>query len=259
MSTSRHVRISDELRARILRRDFDETAGKLPSEAELIREFGVSRTTVRTALTALMNEGFVRSESGVGYFVRELRRYSYRPQDDMGPRPADPKADHFLSSSEGLKPSQEIEVRFVPAPGYVAERMGISTDEFVGMRQRVRFLDGVPYQINDSYYPRDIVEGTVVMDKADIARGVNRVLDELGHKQVRALDEIYIRMPYRDEAETLTILPGTPVAVHIVTGYTAGDRAVRVVRTVLPGDRHVIAFERGDVSATGAVSRTVVP
>ncbi|MEJ2863069.1 hypothetical protein [Actinomycetospora flava] len=32
--------------------------------------------------------------------------------------------------------------------------------------------------------------------------------------------------------------------MHRVTGYTDDGRPVRVVRNVLPGDRHLIAFER---------------
>lgn len=42
---------------------------KLPSEAELIDEFGVSRTVVREAVTRLRAEGFVETFQGRGSFV----------------------------------------------------------------------------------------------------------------------------------------------------------------------------------------------
>ncbi len=42
---------------------------KLPSEAELIEEFGVSRTVVREAVTRLRAEGLVETFHGRGSFV----------------------------------------------------------------------------------------------------------------------------------------------------------------------------------------------
>ena len=42
---------------------------KLPSEAELIEEFGVSRTVVREAVTRLRAEGLVETFQGRGSFV----------------------------------------------------------------------------------------------------------------------------------------------------------------------------------------------
>ena len=34
------------------------------------------------------------------------------------------------------------------------------------------------------------------------------------------------------------------MAEHIITGFTADDRTVRMVRAILPGDRNVITFDR---------------
>lgn len=61
---------------------------------------------------------------------------------------------------------------------------------------------------------------------------------------MRAVDELYIRMPTPDEAARLALGPGTPVAYHVATGFTQAGRPVRVAVTVLPGDRHVITYER---------------
>ena len=43
--------------------------GRLPSEAELCKRFGVSRTTMRSALKELDVLGLVRTQHGVGTFV----------------------------------------------------------------------------------------------------------------------------------------------------------------------------------------------
>lgn len=43
--------------------------GVLPSETELMQQFGVSRFTVRQALSELVNEGWLRREQGRGTFI----------------------------------------------------------------------------------------------------------------------------------------------------------------------------------------------
>lgn len=48
---------------------------KLPTEVELVREFGVSRTVVREAIAALAGDGLVQARQGAGVFVLD------RPKD----------------------------------------------------------------------------------------------------------------------------------------------------------------------------------
>lgn len=61
--------IADQLREAIDKGRFKEGA-KLPSESELVEHYGVSRMTVRNALSVLQGEGLVHSEHGKGVFVR---------------------------------------------------------------------------------------------------------------------------------------------------------------------------------------------
>lgn len=241
----KHRQIADELRGRINRGELVPGAG-LPSEAELGQEYRASRTTIRAALGTLVNEGMIASESGRGYFVRQRRHLVYRPQEDFQPRPASPEMDAFMDArkAEGRTPSQTIDVAIVTPPALVAERLDLSEGTPAVVRRRVRFLDGEPYYINDSYFPLDLVTGSEIMSPADIVRGASRVLGELGYYQVRALDEVYVRMPDPDEVHRLALGPGTPVAIHVITGFTEAGQPVRVVINVLPGDRHAIVWER---------------
>src|SRR5688572_9770631 len=48
----------------------------MPSEADLVAKFGVSRMTVNRALRELQNEGLVRRAQGVGTFAAPLHRVS---------------------------------------------------------------------------------------------------------------------------------------------------------------------------------------
>ncbi|MEV1168134.1 GntR family transcriptional regulator [Nonomuraea sp. NPDC049784] len=61
--------IARELRGQIERGEL-EPGTTLPSEAQLRRQHGVSRSTVRQALAMLEREGLIMSEHGRGRFVR---------------------------------------------------------------------------------------------------------------------------------------------------------------------------------------------
>lgn len=241
----KHRHIADELRGKITRGDIAPGA-QLPTEAELGHEYGASRTTVRSALATLTNEGLITSESGRGSFVRQRKQLVYRPQEEFRPRPASPELDQFMTerAAEGRVPSQTIDVAIVTPPREVAERLHLDVGASAVVRRRVRSLDGEPYHLNDSYFPLALVNGSKVMSPVDIPGGANRVLAALGHDQVRALDEVYVRMPTPDEVHRLALGPGTPIALHVVTGFTEEGTPVRVVMNVLPGDRHVLAWER---------------
>jgi DNA-binding GntR family transcriptional regulator len=241
----KHQRIADALRSEITSGELAPGA-QLPSEAELGQRFGVSRTTVRAALAALSNEGLIASETGRGSFVRQRRHLVYRPQEEFLPQPESAEMDQFMRArqAEGRPPTQTIEVAIVTPTPEIATRLALDDGQPAVVRRRVRCLDGEPFNTNDSYYPLSIVQGSQIMSPADIPRGANQVLTDLGYEQVRALDEVYVRMPSPDEAAQLRLGPGTPVAVHVVTGYTATGTPARVVVNVLPGDRHVIAWER---------------
>jgi DNA-binding GntR family transcriptional regulator len=223
----------------------------LPSEAQLGDQYGVSRVTVRRALERLQQEGLIAAQSGRGRIVREQRPMVYRPQQENEPRISS-SMDRFMSflANEGRRPSQTIEVSVEEASDLVAKRFGVKAGTPVVARKRIRSIDGEPFNINDTYYLHEVVKDTPVMSPADIPRGSNRVVEDIIGDEVRAIDEFYIRMPTPEEVQRLGLNQGTPVAVHYVTGYTAEDKVVRVDVFVLPGDRHVILYER--VHPTGA-------
>lgn len=62
------TRVSSALRSRLLAGDV-APGQKLPSEAQLTAQFGVSRTVVREAIAALAADGLVESRQGAGVFV----------------------------------------------------------------------------------------------------------------------------------------------------------------------------------------------
>ena len=71
----KHRRVYAALRHDILIGKYDEDE-KFPSEGMLVRRFGVSRITVRQAMTDLKNEGFLEARSGSGTYLSALARHA---------------------------------------------------------------------------------------------------------------------------------------------------------------------------------------
>ena len=67
------TRLHRELKERIANGDY-APGSQLPSEAELVEQYGVSRSTVRSTLSALEAEGLIVRRWGVGTFVCDRQR-----------------------------------------------------------------------------------------------------------------------------------------------------------------------------------------
>ncbi len=74
----KHRQISEELRTEIATGMYGD-AGRLPSEAQLVERFGVSRPTIGRALQSLQNEGLVERRAGSGSFVRAQSKSNETP------------------------------------------------------------------------------------------------------------------------------------------------------------------------------------
>lgn len=75
MSTSRRVKLSDQTADRLYSMIVDEhryaAGAKLPNENELSIELGVSRTTLREAISALVSRGVLQIRRGRGTYVSQ--------------------------------------------------------------------------------------------------------------------------------------------------------------------------------------------
>jgi DNA-binding GntR family transcriptional regulator len=217
----------------------------LPSEPELAREYGVSRQTARTALQALEQEGLVVVRPRRGRIVRSTQRLRWHLSEFERP-------DHTVLSTsdawetdiekQGHDPTrQDLQVEQITPPENIAQRLHLDprTDTCV-VRRHVRYIDGKPAIISDDYFDERIVQGTELAEPEDTTR--ENILAEAGYEQTYDIDEIITRMPTPDEVARLNIAPGTPVAEHIRTGYTADNRPVRVMISIIPGDALILQY-----------------
>ncbi len=131
---------AEELRSSIL--DGRRTAGeRLPSEPDLARELGVSRSTLRDALRALEDEGLVRRVHGSGTYVtgRPLLRNNLERNAGV---------TDVIASFGQTPGTTERTVAEERAPAWVEEALGVA--EAVVIR-RVRTADGRPVVYSVDY------------------------------------------------------------------------------------------------------------
>ena len=137
-----------------------------------------------------------------------------------------PKLDG--SSVRGFREIFESDMLLVPDPATIAN---IPWNPEVG--RTVRFICDVRLGGSSESYAHD---------PRGVARRTEKVLADAGYEQVYDIDEIITRMPTPEEIARLGIPAGTPVAEHIRTGYTATDKPVRVMISVIPGDTLILQY-----------------
>jgi DNA-binding GntR family transcriptional regulator len=127
-------RLADELRERIVQGEV-QPGDRLPSEPALARELGVSRASLRAAITVLEEDGFVRRRHGSGTYV------SLRPvlENDLGRNFGVTR----MIAATGLVPGTVDEwAGLEPASEVVAEALEIEPGQPVSTLRRVRTAGG---------------------------------------------------------------------------------------------------------------------
>jgi GntR family histidine utilization transcriptional repressor len=115
----------------------------MPSEAELVAQFGVSRMTVHRALRELASEGLVERVQGVGTFAAQLHRISSTLtirdlQEEIEARGHRHHAEVHLQRRE-------------PAGTELAASLGLAAGGAVFHTLIVHHENGVPLQCEDRY------------------------------------------------------------------------------------------------------------
>ncbi|GAA0619542.1 GntR family transcriptional regulator [Streptomyces crystallinus] len=235
--------VADHLRESIDKGRFRE-GDKLPSETELVEHYGVSRMTVRNALSILQGEGLAVSEHGKGVFVRPRPPVRRLASDRFARRHRDQGKSAFTVEAEASGVHSEVdglEVKEEKPSQDVAARLG--SPRKVLARRRRYLVDGRPVEFATSYLPLDIARGTQIAEPNPGPGGIYARLEEKGHRLDHFDEEIRARMPSPHEARTLHLAPGVPVIHLIRTAYDSEGRAVEVCDTVMAADAFVLAYQ----------------
>jgi GntR family transcriptional regulator len=219
-----------QVEASLLRSLGDSTlppGARLPPEDSLVERFGVSRTTIRTAIQNLVARGVVEIRRGKGTFVTEPA-ITQELTELTG----------FVEDMErlGRRPSAKVlDRRMVAASETVARQLGLPRSTAVARIQRVRLADGVPLSFDETYLPSELGEKIMADDLED-----QPIFSLLEQKYATPLLEAEYRLAavasHGTVARALGISPGSPIFLIERTTFSERHRPVDYERLYYRGD-----------------------
>lgn len=152
----------------------------IPKEDDLCARFGVSRITVRRAVTDLEQLGLVEKRPGRGTFVRADPR-GMRPTATLGLIGA-------LAKQARDTDVQVLSVETATVPPAIALQLGLAADARAVHASRLRSADGVPLMVTEAWVPENI--GRHVTAAALKKRALFEILLAEGVKFGRVVQEV---------------------------------------------------------------------
>jgi GntR family transcriptional regulator len=196
MLTPIYVTFKETIRKRIESGDL-APGDKLPSERDLAAAHGLSRMTVRQALTELVTAGVLYREQGRGTFVSAHKMQQRN-------------ISSFTETvrQRGLKPETKV-VSFsvCEPPAEVADMLSAKGEVYRAIR--IRLADGTPVALEEIFIPMHICPG---LRQNDLLGSLYSLMtDTYGHKISSADSSMSAQLPGLKLQEDLGITRQTPV------------------------------------------------
>ena len=203
----------------------------MPSEAELVAQFGVSRMTVNRALRELQSERLIERVQGVGTFAAQLHRVS----STLTIRDL-----HDEITERGHRHEVRVVLaREEVAPAALAQQLGLAPGATAFHTMIVHSEEGVPLQCEDRYVNPACAPGYLTVDFTRTTP--THYLFEVTALW-RAQYSIEAALPTREEADLLGIGVGDPCLVVVRRTFTR-DAVITIARLVQPGARYTLHGE----------------
>ena len=203
----------------------------MPSEAELVAEFAVSRMTVNRALRELQAEGLVQRSQGVGTFAAPLHRVSstltiHDLHDEIVARGHRHRAVVHLQREQA-------------APAALAAQLGLDAGAPVFHTLIVHFENSTPLQCEDRYVNPAAAPAYLQADFETITP--TQYLFQHTHLW-RAQYTVEAARPTAQEARLLQLTPDTPCLVMVRRTFSP-QAAITLARLVHPGGVYTLQGE----------------
>ncbi|HXA96954.1 MAG TPA: GntR family transcriptional regulator [Candidatus Dormibacteraeota bacterium] len=220
-SVPRHLQIQRVLRGRIESGEWDRDHA-IPTEMELLAEFGVSRTTIREALGVLTRDGLIARHRGRGSFVQ--------PRGD-GP----PAVTNLILGYEAQ--IKVVRSETTAAPAHIAGSLGVERGTPVTRLVRLEIVDGAPLAVAVNYMSTPLGQRIRPRDLTRVSL-LEFLRDRLRMHLGAIRQSIEARLPDVETAGLLgTDLTEPVLAVRLVVTDAAGC-PVEVSDTFYRADRY---------------------
>ncbi len=213
---------------------------QIPTENELLDEFGVSRHTIRAAIGELVNKGLLRRQAGRGTFVQKLDStrpsWAARSMEDLLDRNF---GDTIVAPQSHLLESGSSEEALA--------QQRLHSREPVTRFAWARYMGDRPVSISEVDLPRPFA-ATIPLDWAEKIRDrrLLRLVEEgTGLSAVRVRQVMAAVAAAPEVAELLDVVPGTPLLSLERLYFTEDETILESSRILVRSDRaiHVIELE----------------
>ncbi|MBF0779961.1 MULTISPECIES: GntR family transcriptional regulator [unclassified Granulicatella] len=200
---------------------------KLSSERELVKEYQVSRTTVRQALLELERLGYIYKVHGKGTFVADNKlnatnlatMYSF--------------TDKMLQ--EGKVPTTKVlSFEKIQASKRVSHVLNVSIEDFVYKIKRVRLANDQPMMVETTYLPVDVCQG-LTKEKVE-SKALYTIFEECEQIVKMAEEEIFASIMRYKEAMVLEVPLNSPALYLSRLAYNQRNQVVEWTQSVARAD-----------------------
>ncbi len=202
----------------------------LPSDAELVAEFGVSRMTARNAMQRLAEDGLVRRERGRGSFVSQPSAHR--------------RTNRLMTFTRemlraGRTPSSRILTRVVrPSTGPEAEALGLRPRQPIVHLRRLRLADDQPIALESAVLVADAAPAVLT---ADLEHGsLHETMTRAGFALKRGTGTIGAAKATAEDARLLGLRAGDPLLVERRTIADDDGRRIETTESRYPADRYAL-------------------
>jgi GntR family transcriptional regulator len=208
-----------------------ENGGLLPDEITLANTWGVSRNTVRTAMSSLVAEGVLQRRSGVGTSVRK---------DRLSSGVAPWISFNVEMKRRGITVEQlSTHCSEVPANEEVARALQIPLGTVVLFVERIRGWDDIPSVNFQSYlHPR-----LKLTTKDDYERPLSELFaKKAGIVPAHSVDELTAIAANLKVAKSLKVRKGTPLLLRKRIVYDLRDKPIEFACLTYRSDRFALTL-----------------
>ena len=226
-----YVQLAEDLARRIQGGEYGPRR-RLPGEFELVDRYGLSRVTVRQAMSVLERRGLVIRRRGVGTFVA-----SPKVHQDL----AEPLRGFYDGLvARGLKPDfSVVDFREVTPNAQIAAKLGTASAMLL---VRLYKLDNSPFAV--TYIHMHPVTSDVTSDEV-ASTPVYHILERLNKKIVRADLTIRAQTAGHGPGRLLEIAAAEPVLILDRTSYDENDAALENTVCYLRSDAYEFGLTIG--------------
>src|ERR1700761_5134165 len=147
----KYAQVVAEIKRRIEQGEY-APGSLLPSEHQLVQDFGVSRPTIVKALSALRQDNWIETQQGKGSFVRGRPALA----DAERSRPA----QNVLDLPEAQLDGDLVQAGVKLAPPHIVTLLGLKADAKAFLRQRIISENGEPVELASAWLPLELTSGT---------------------------------------------------------------------------------------------------